>query len=89
MRKYITWIFESNRPKHVIVVFFVGLFLGIEGAIAASASAEFKDWMWNGSKGGIFGWIKGNGFDWLDFVASMIGGVLGSYLHYKFLACYL
>lgn len=28
-------------------------------------------------KGGIFGWIKGNGFDWLDFAATMIGGAIG------------
>lgn len=71
------WLLESNRPKHIVVVFAIGLVLGLPAAFAAAATAEFKDWMWTGEKGGIFGWLKGNGFDWLDFLASMIGGVLG------------
>lgn len=82
MKKYFHWLVESNRLWHVFIVLLVGLILGIEGAIAASATAEFKDWLWNGHKGGIFGWVKGNGFDWLDFAASMIGGGVGSLLRY-------
>ena len=71
------WMLVSNRPQHFVVVFIIGLFLGIEAAFAASATAEFKDWMWNGYKGSTWGWIKGNGFDWYDFLASMIGGLVG------------
>lgn len=71
------WLLESNRTKHLVVVFFIGLVLGLPAAFAAATTAEFKDWMWGGKKGGIFGWLKGNGFDWLDFLASMIGGALG------------
>lgn len=76
------WILESDRPKHVVIVFFVGLFFGIGAAWAASATAEFKDWLWNGKKGGILGWTCGNGFDWLDLLASMIGGIAGSVLRW-------
>lgn len=82
MKKYLHWLIESDRPWHIFIVFLIGLSLGIEGAFAASATAEFKDWLWNGHKGGLFGWIKGNGFDWLDFAASMIGGTIGSILRY-------
>lgn len=77
MIRYFKWLTESNRPKHIIVGFFIGLIFGITGAFIAAASAEVKDWMWNGQKGGVFGWIKGNGFDWLDFAATMIGGAIG------------
>lgn len=77
MNRYFKWLAESNRPKHLIIGILIGLFLGIAAAFAAAASAEFKDWMWNGSRGGKLGWLKGNGFDWLDFAATMIGGSLG------------
>lgn len=77
MKKYFKWLTESSRPKHILVGFLIGLTLGIVAAFAAAASAEMKDWLWNGKRGGIFGWIKGNGFDWLDFAATMIGGVAG------------
>lgn len=72
-----TWILESNRPWHFIIVFFIGLLMSMDAVIAASATAEFKDWLWHGKKGGTFGWVYGNGFDWLDFLASMFGGILG------------
>lgn len=77
MKRYYEWLLESNRPKHILVGFIIGFTLGVSASFAAAASAEMKDWMWCGQKGGRFGWLKGNGFDWLDFVATMIGGVLG------------
>lgn len=77
MKKYFKWLLESNRPKHMLVGFLIGLFLGLSAAFAASVSAEMKDWLWNGKRGGTFGWIRGNGFDWLDFAATMIGGIIG------------
>ena len=77
MKKYFKWLLESNRPKHMLVGFLIGLFLGLSSAFAAAASAEMKDWLWNGKRGGVFGWLKGNGFDWLDFAATMIGGLAG------------
>lgn len=79
------WLLESNRPMHIIVLLLIGLCLDIEAVFAASATAEFKDWLWNGQKGGAFGWLKGNGFDWLDFLASMIGGFLGCLIKFLLL----
>lgn len=77
MKKYFKWLLESNRPKHLLVGFVIGLFLGLSAAFTAAASAEMKDWLWNGKRGGTFGWIRGNGFDWLDFAATIIGGLVG------------
>lgn len=77
MKKYFKWLSESNRPKHILVGFIISVTLGITATFAAAASAEMKDWLWNGKRGGSFGWIKGNGFDWFDFLATMIGGVIG------------
>jgi fluoride ion exporter CrcB/FEX len=82
MKKYFKWLTESNRPKHIVVGFFIGLTLGVVAAFVAAASAEMKDWLWNGKRGGTFGWIKGNGFDWLDFIATMIGGIAGALFRY-------
>lgn len=77
MKKYFKWLLESNRPKHVLVGFLIGITLGISAVFAAAATAEIKDWMWNGKQGGTWGWIRGNGFDWLDFISTMLGGVIG------------
>lgn len=87
MKKYFKWLLESNRPKHMAVGFAIGIVLGIIAAFAAAASAEMKDWLWNGRRGGTFGWVKGNGFDWLDFSATMIGGIAG--FGFRLLICHL
>lgn len=78
MEKYFKWLRESNRPKHIIVGLLIGLAFGFDGAFVAAASAETKDWLWNGARGGKLGWLKGNGFDWLDFAATLIGGIIGA-----------
>lgn len=77
MKRYFQWVLESNRPKHIAVGFLLGFILGMEAVFVASATAEIKDWMWNGKKGGTLGWLSGNGFDWLDFIATMMGGIVG------------
>lgn len=78
MEKYFKWLRESNRPKHIIVGFLIGLAFGFDGAFVAAASAETKDWLWNGARGGKLGWLKGNDFDWLDFAATILGGIIGA-----------
>lgn len=80
MKKYLNWMRESNRPKHIIVGFLIGLAFGLNCAFVAATTAEMKDWLWNGAKRGWLGWLEGNGFDWLDFAATMIGGVIGALL---------
>lgn len=82
MGKYFKWLLESNRPKHIIVGVLIGLVFGFDGAFVAAASAETKDWLWNGARGGKLGWLRGNGFDWLDFWATIIGGVFGSFARF-------
>ena len=77
MKKYFNWILKSNRPIHILIGFAIGCVFGICAVFTASVSAEIKDWLWNGKQGGIFGWLKGNGFDWLDMLATMIGGCIG------------
>ena len=51
MKKYFKWLFESNRPKHILVGFIISVTLGIGASFAAAVSAEMKDWMWNGKRG--------------------------------------
>lgn len=78
MKRYFKWLLESNRPKHLIVGFLIGLAFGWSCAFVAATTAEVKDWLWNGAKGGCLGWLAGNGFDWLDLIATMIGGFAGA-----------
>ena len=68
---------ESNRTKHLAVGFIIGFTFGYNAAIAAGAAAEFKDWTYSGYKGGKFGFMYGNGFDWLDLAATALGGLAG------------
>lgn len=82
MKKYFKWLLESNRPKHILVGFLIGLAFGLDCAFVAAVSAEAKDWLWNGARGGKFGWVVGNGFDWLDLAATVIGGSLGALLRF-------
>lgn len=74
---YLKRLLERNRLKHILAGFAIGATLGVSATFAA-ASAEMKDWMWNGRQGGTFGWIRGNGFDWPDFAAAMLGGAIGA-----------
>lgn len=59
------WIKESNRWKHLIGGFILGLVLTVLCAIGCAGGMEFKDKQWGGR------------WDWLDFLATVIGGVMG------------
>lgn len=63
-----SWLKESNRPKHLfyaIPAAFIGTILFAAGL---AIGMEFKDRQY------------GNKFDWLDIAATMIGGVVGQIL---------
>lgn len=60
------WILESNRWKHLIGGFVLGLFLTF--LCALGCGMEFKDWQWGGK------------WDWLDFAATILGGLAGQAL---------
>ena len=55
------WIKESNRPKHLLYAIPAGA-LFVAGL---AAGMEFKDRDWGGK------------WDWLDIVATLIGGAIG------------
>ena len=60
-----SWITESNRWKHLIGGFVLGLALTFLCALGCAGGMEFKDRQWGGS------------WDWLDFVATVLGGIIG------------
>lgn len=62
------WITESNRDKHLLYAIpsaFIGTILF---AIGLAIGMEFKDKQWGGK------------FDWLDLIATLIGGIIGQIL---------
>lgn len=62
------WITESNRWKHMVGGFALGLVLTFLCALGAAGGMEFKDYQWGGKP------------DVLDFVATCIGGAIGQAL---------
>lgn len=63
------WISESNRPQHLIAGVIVGVLFGIIVTAVMAAAVELKDKM------------HGGAFDYLDILATMIGGVIGILAH--------
>lgn len=59
------WLFKSNRLKHLLYAIPIGLTCTIFGAIGLASGLEFKDAQY------------GNKWDWLDWVATILGGVIG------------
>ena len=59
------WLLESNREKHLIGGFVLGLTLTVLCVLGCAGGMEFKDRQWGGK------------WDWLDFAATMLGGFLG------------
>lgn len=62
------WLKESNRYKHLLYAIPIGLILTILAVIGCAFGMEFKDYQY------------GNKFDWLDILATLIGGVIGQLL---------
>lgn len=67
-RKNMDWLKESNRLKHLLYAIPIGLILTILAVIGCAFGMEFKDYQY------------GNKFDWLDILATLIGGVIGQIL---------
>lgn len=59
------WIKKSNRWKHLVGGCVLGLLLTLFCALGCGGGMEFKDRQWGGS------------WDWLDFLATCIGGIIG------------
>ncbi len=62
------WITESNREKHLMYAIPIGFFLTILAVIGCAFGMEFKDRQHGGK------------FDWLDILATLIGGFIGQVL---------
>lgn len=63
-----SWINESDRPKHLLYAIPIGLVFTILAVLGCAFGMEFKDREY------------GNKFDWLDIAATMIGGAIGQLL---------
>ena len=62
------WLKESNRQKHLLYAIPIGLVFTILAVLGCAFGMEFKDKQY------------GNKFDWLDIVATIIGGTIGQLL---------
>lgn len=59
------WSIDSNRIKHFAYAIPIGLVFTILCVLGVASGMEFKDRQWGGK------------WDWLDWLATMIGGVIG------------
>lgn len=63
--KDMSWIVESNRWKHLVYAIPVGFVFTLLCVLGVASGMEFKDKQWGGK------------WDWLDWLATMIGGLVG------------
>lgn len=63
-----SWITESNRMKHFLLAIPLGLVFTILCVLGCASGMEFKDTQWGGR------------WDWLDWIATMLGGLIGQAL---------
>lgn len=62
------WILESNRNKHFVYAIPCSFFLTILFVLGIASGMEFKDKIYGGK------------WDWLDWIATVLGGLLGQFL---------
>lgn len=59
------WLNKSNRIKHLLYAIPIGLIFTILCVLGVASGLEFKDKQY------------GNKWDWLDWSATIIGGIIG------------
>lgn len=59
------WLLKSNRLKHFIFAIPIGFVFTILCVLGCASGMEFKDKSWGGK------------WDWLDWAATMLGGLVG------------
>ena len=67
------WLKESNRLKHLIYAIPIGFIFSIICVIGVASGLEYKDYLY------------GNNWDWLDWIATLIGGLVGQVLQLLFI----
>ena len=70
-----SWLKESNRTKHLLYAIPIGFILTILAVIGCAFGMEFKDKQY------------GNQWDWLDWLATMLGGMVGQLLQILIILC--
>ena len=63
------WLKESNRQKHFLYAIPIGFLFTILCVLGIASGLEFKDKQY------------GNQWDWLDWLATMLGGMVGQLLY--------
>lgn len=63
-----SWFTESNRWKHFVYAIPVGYIFTILCVLGLATGMEFKDKLWGGK------------YDWIDWLATMLGGLIGQAL---------
>ncbi len=63
-----SWLTESNRLRHFLYAIPIALVFTIICVLGVATGMEFKDKYY------------GNKFDWLDWLATMLGGLTGQLL---------
>ena len=63
-----SWFTESNRWKHFVYAIPVGYVFTILCVLGLATGMEFKDKLWGGK------------YDWIDWIATMLGGLIGQAL---------
>ena len=62
------WLKESNRTKHLLYAIPIGFLFTILCVLGVASGMEFKDKAYGGK------------WDWLDWLATIIGGIIGQAL---------
>lgn len=69
IKDIIDWFKESNRWKHLVGGFVLGLLLTFISPLTAAGCLEFKDVQWGGK------------WDWIDFGLTCLGGLVGGVIN--------
>lgn len=62
------WLKESNRQKHFLYAIPIGFLFTVLCVLGIASGLEFKDKQYD------------NQWDWLDWLATMLGGMVGQLL---------
>ena len=71
------WLTESNRQKHFLYAIPIGFLFTILCVLGIASGLEFKDKQY------------GNQWDWLDWTATMLGGLVGQLIQIIIILCLL
>lgn len=71
------WLTESNRQKHFLYAIPIGIVFTILCVLGIASGMEFKDKQY------------GNQWDWLDWTATMLGGLVGQLIQIIIILCLL